>query len=148
VHSRTQVVHSELTRFRVFLPTDQITQDGGMPRRTPSIRRHRRHGAVLRHVDRRDLELDGWRTTLEYRENHRRGRDGRLLEVREMWHAEAERWAGSDRRLVDPVGGDRRRVEVIAATADSVEAAWARLRLEAELADVRVDAVVPASPSG
>lgn len=100
-----------------------------MPRRAlPIVRRDRQHGAV-RQPDRRDLERNGWRTTLEYRENHRRGRDGRLLAVTAVWCAEAER---------DPVARrDGRGVDVISASAGSVEGVWARLRLEAELADVR-----------
>ena len=53
--------------------------------------RQRQHGAVLQQSDRRELERIGWRTTLEFRENNTRGRDGRLLQVEEIWHAEAER---------------------------------------------------------
>jgi hypothetical protein len=103
---------------------------GPMPRRPLSIgRRSREHGAVLQHADRRQLERDGWRTTLEYRENHRRGREGRLLQVTAVWHAEAER---------DPLDrSGRRGVEVISASAGNVEAVWTRLRLAAELVDVR-----------
>ena len=114
-----------------------MPHDGVMQRRTfrtrRAVRRHRRHGAPLREPDRRALELDGWRTTLEYRENHRRGSDGRLLGVRALWFAEAERAPSASR-----VGGEvGRGVDVIWATADGAEAAWSRLRLEAELADVR-----------
>lgn len=114
-----------------------MSHDGVMQRRTfrtaQFVRRHRRHGAPLRQPDRRALELVGWRTTLEHRENHRRGSDGRLLEVRTLWLAEAERAPSASR-----VGGEvRRGIDVIWATADSTEAAWSRLRLEAELADVR-----------
>jgi len=58
---------------------------------TPGIRRERQHGAVLEQCDRRDLERAGWRTTLDYRENLIRARDGRLLQVEPVWHAEAER---------------------------------------------------------
>ena len=109
-----------------------MLHDGAMARRPsrtrPVARKHRRHGAPLRQPDRRALELDGWRTTLEYRENHRRGPDARLLGVSSMWHAEAER---------TPVR--RRGIDVIWATADTADGAWSRLRLEAELADVRVD---------
>lgn len=60
-----------------------------------SSRRPRRHGAVLEPVDRRVLERAGWRTTLDYRENHVRGRDGKLLEVVPVWTAEAERFDGT-----------------------------------------------------
>ena len=41
----------------------------------------RRHGVLLEPTDRRALERAGWRTTLDYRENHLRARDGQLLEV-------------------------------------------------------------------
>lgn len=77
-------------------------------------RRARRHGAALEPEDRRALERDGWRTTLDYRENHLRGRDGRLLEVLPTWTAEAERFEGD--------------CEVAAADGPTVEEAWARLR--------------------
>ena len=95
-----------------------------------SVRRQRRHGAVLQQVDRRDLERAGWRTTLEFRENNIRGRDGTLLQVETVWHAEAER---------DPTGNRQpeRGVDFIFATAESVDAVWSRLHIEAELADVR-----------
>lgn len=36
----------------------------------------------------------GWRTTLDYRENHVRGLDGQLLRVEPVWVAEAERFDG------------------------------------------------------
>jgi len=93
---------------------------------TPRQRRlrQRQHGAVLQQSDRRDLERAGWRTTLEFRENNLRGRDGRLLQVEEIWHAEAER---------DGVDG----VDFIHATAEAVDEVWARLRRRAELSDVR-----------
>ena len=93
---------------------------------TPGIRRERQHGAVIQQQDRRDHERAGWRTTLDYRENLVRARDGRLLQVEPVWHAEAER---SD--------GGRRGIDFITATAESVDAVWSRLRIEAELADVR-----------
>ena len=54
--------------------------------------RARRHGAVLQPAERRELERDGWRTTLDYRENHVRGLDGRLLRVDPVWVAVAERY--------------------------------------------------------
>jgi hypothetical protein len=97
---------------------------------TPGVRRERQHGAVLQQPDRRDLERAGWRTTLDYRENLIRARDGRLLQVEPVWHAEAERsesarWSGE------------RGIDFVTATADSADAVWARLRVEAELADVR-----------
>jgi hypothetical protein len=96
------------------------------------MRRERRHGAVLDQVDRRALERAGWRTTLEFRENNIRARDGLLLQVETIWHAEAER---------DRTGAfdrsDDRGVDLIVATAESLDAVWSKLRLEAELADVR-----------
>lgn len=85
----------------------------------------RQHGAI-QHVDRRQLEREGWRTTLEYRENHLRGRDGRLRQLHVEWHAVAER---------STLGSDRAPL-VITASGSTVDKAWSRLRLGAELADV------------
>jgi hypothetical protein len=96
------------------------------------MRRERRHGAVLDQVDRRALERAGWRTTLEFRENNIRARDGLLLQVETIWHAEAER----DRTGPFDRSGDRG-IDLIVATAESLDAVWSKLRLEAELADVR-----------
>lgn len=64
------------------------------------------------------LERAGWRTTLDYRENHIRGRDGRLLEVQPTWTAEAERYDGD--------------LVVATASGETVEEAWARLRFDIE----------------
>jgi hypothetical protein len=97
----------------------------------PAIRLHRAHGAA-QHVDRRELEHDGWRTTLEYRENHVRARDGRLTQLQVVWQAEAERRVGGERADTPA------QTVVIAATASSVERVWSRLRMEAELADIRL----------
>lgn len=77
--------------------------------RRPSSRA-RRHGTVLEPEQRRQLERDGWRTTLDYRENHVRGLDGRLLRVEPVWVAEAERFDGD--------------VVVASATADTPDDAW------------------------
>jgi hypothetical protein len=117
-----------------------------LPTPRQRLLRQRQHGAILQQADRRELERAGWRTTLEFRENNVRGRDGRLLQVEEIWHAEAER---------DPVGAwyvghgspRERGVDVIFATAESVDEVWSKLRREAELADVRraPDARVQAS---
>ena len=85
----------------------------------------REHGAT-QHADRRQLEREGWRTTLEYRENHARGRDGRLRHVHVEWQAVAER----------STLGDRRAPRVITASGSTLDKAWSRLRLAAELADV------------
>ena len=92
----------------------------------------RQHGAV-QHADRRELEREGWRTTLEYRENHVRGRDGGLRQLHVEWHAVAERSALGDHRV--PL--------VIAASGSTVDKAWSRLRLAAELADVNARARDP-----
>ncbi len=63
----------------------------GMSMRQPASY-PRRHGPVLEPDDRRHLERAGWRTTLDYRENHLRSRSGQLLEVVPVWTAEAERF--------------------------------------------------------
>jgi hypothetical protein len=102
-----------------------------LPTPRQRLLRQRQHGAILQQADRRELERAGWRTTLEFRENNVRGRDGRLLQVEEIWHAEAERDAGS--RAVRSRDG----VDFVHATAESVDEVWAKLRRQAELADVR-----------
>ena len=79
-----------------------------------SAHRPRRHGLLVQPDDRRTLEREGWRTTLDYRENHLRARDGRLLEVAPTWTAEAERFDDE--------------VCVASAVGATVEEAWARLR--------------------
>ncbi len=98
-----------------------------LPTPRQRLLRQRQHGAILQQADRRELERAGWRTTLEFRENNLRGRDGRLLHVEEIWHAEAERDSGHG-----PDG-----VDFADATAESVDEVWAKLRRQAELADVR-----------
>jgi len=80
--------------------------------RTPGQQRERRHG-LLQPRPRRLLERAGWRTTLDFRENHVRGMDGRLLRVEPVWIAEAERF------------GDH--VEVAVAEGSSADEAWSRL---------------------
>ena len=57
-----------------------------------SMPRSRQHGEVLQPPERRDLERAGWRTTLDYRENHVRSGDGRLLRIEPVWIAVAERY--------------------------------------------------------
>lgn len=79
-----------------------------------TLDRPRRHGSVLQPQDRRWLERSGWRTTLEYRENHVRARDGRLVEIVPEWTAEAERFDGQ--------------VAFASAMAESADEAWATLR--------------------
>jgi hypothetical protein len=80
--------------------------------------RARQHGAVLQPSARRALERGGWRTTLDYRENHVRGLDGRLLRVEPVWTAEAERYDGQ--------------FVVASAIGGSAEMAWANLLVEIE----------------
>lgn len=99
-----------------------------LPTPRQRLLRQRQHGAILEQPDRRELERAGWRTTLEFRENNRRGRDGRLLQVEEIWHAEAER---------DGPSRTGQGVDFIHATAESVDEVWSKLRRQAELADVR-----------
>jgi hypothetical protein len=111
------------------------TAGRALPTPRQRLLRQRQHGAILQQADRRELERAGWRTTLEFRENNVRARDGRLLRVEEIWHAEAERdpaarWGRAD-------GHQELGVDVIHATAESADEVWSKLRLEAELADVR-----------
>jgi hypothetical protein len=107
-----------------------------LPTPRQRLLRQRQHGAILQQADRRELERAGWRTTLEFRENNVRGRDGRLLQVEEIWHAEAER-EPLQRIAADLVDGVDRGVDFVHATAESVDAVWSKLRRQAELADVR-----------
>ena len=60
---------------------------------------------------------------MDYRENHVRGRDGRLVEVEAVWIAEAERFDGA--------------MVVASATGATVEDAWATLRADIECARVK-----------
>ena len=99
-----------------------------LPTPRQRLMRLRQHGATLQQADRRELERAGWRTTLEFRENNVRARDGRLLQVEEIWHAEAER---------DPAQRGAHGVDFVHATAESVDEVWSKLRRQAELADVR-----------
>ena len=103
-----------------------------LPTPRQRLMRQRQHGAILQQADRRELERAGWRTTLEFRENNVRGRDGRLLQVEEIWHAEAERDPAQE---LAP--GVERGVDFVHATAESVDEVWSKLRRQAELADVR-----------
>ncbi len=86
--------------------------------RQESAWRRRRHGVRLEPADRRTLERSGWRTTLEYRENHVRGRDGTLLEVVPAWTAEAERYDGG--------------FTFASAVGRTIEEAWALVRDDIE----------------
>jgi hypothetical protein len=85
--------------------------------------RARRHGAVLQPAARRDLERAGWRTTLDFRENHVRSQDGRLLRVEPVWIAEAERYDGL--------------VTVASAEGASADEAWDALRADIDASRVR-----------
>ena len=80
--------------------------------------RPRRHGVLVEPPDRRALERAGWRTTLDYHENHVRARDGRLLEIVPAWTAEAERYDGD--------------LSVASAVGTTIEEAWALLREDVE----------------
>lgn len=89
-----------------------------------SNQRARLHGAVLQPSARRALERSGWRTTLDYRENHVRGLDGRLLRVEPVWIAEAERYDGE--------------IAVASAEGHSADEAWALLQADVEASKVQV----------
>lgn len=124
-------LHSQVTWFRIFLPTGWNLQDGTMFRMNtnrsgpdPVPRLRRQHRATLRQLDRRALEREGWRTTLEFRENHVRSESGRLLRIETLWVAEAERGSGASDTL-----------DVLSATAVSESRAWAALRSEATKTD-------------
>jgi len=90
--------------------------------REPSLR-PRRHGDCIEPADRRALERAGWRTMLDYRENHVRGRDGRLIEIHAVWIAEAERFDGT--------------MDVASATASNPDEAWATLRADIDCSRYR-----------
>lgn len=79
----------------------------------------RRHRVEIEERDRRLLERAGWRTLLDYRENHVRRPDGTLLHVVPQWTAEAERIEHHD-------GAARTLVATV--TACSRDEAWALLR--------------------
>jgi hypothetical protein len=113
-----------------------------LPTPRQRLLRQRQHGAILQQSDRRELERAGWRTTLEFRENNVRGRDGRLLQVEEIWHAEAERETSARAGGVTNNG-----VDLVHATAESVDVVWAKLRRQAELADVRRRAASSGQPA-
>ena len=84
---------------------------------------HRRRHRSLEQRDRRALERNGWRTLLDYRENHVRDADGRLVHVVPQWTAEAE-------RLLPGACGDRAVLATV--TACSRAEAWALLRRAAD----------------
>jgi hypothetical protein len=80
--------------------------------------RRRRHQDRIDRSDRHTLERAGWRTLLEYRENHVRTPNGRLMALVPEWIAEAE------------MNGDS--PAVLMATAQSAGEAWAVLRARIE----------------
>jgi hypothetical protein len=92
-----------------------------------SNRRRRRHRSsadsaidhAIDHADRRALERDGWRTLLDYRENHVRAQDGTLVAVLPQWTGEAELAGAATSRPV-----------VATATAESPDEVWRCLRRE------------------
>lgn len=94
--------------------------------------RARQHGAVLQPATRRDLERAGWRTTLDYRENHVRGLDGRLLRVEPVWTAEAERYDGE--------------IMVASATGSTADEAWVNLHADIEASIVTTRRAVRLAP--
>lgn len=102
-------------------PTSLRSRDAAVGAR-PGVdgRRTRRHG-VVEPSDRVALEADGWRTTLDYRENHVRDVNGALEGVETHWRGEAER-AGADGR-----------VRVLAVVGPTPARVWRRLRMEAEV---------------
>ena len=87
-----------------------------------SMQRARQHGAVLQPPERRDLERAGWRTTLDYRENHVRSVDGRLLRIEPVWVAVAERYDLY--------------VSVASAEGSTAEEAWQNLWIEIDEARI------------
>lgn len=100
------------------------------PRRPPrravgSHSTHERHHGVRQPFDRHELERSGWRTTLEYRENLVRHRDGMLDAVEPVWYSEGER-VNADGEVV-----------VVTARGSTPAAAWSRLRARADLVPVR-----------
>jgi hypothetical protein len=95
----------------------------GMSMRQPASY-PRRHGPVLEPDDRRHLERAGWRTTLDYRENHVRSRNGQLLEVVPVWTAEAERFDDAP--------------ATASAAGSTAAEAWSLLRAEIEAKRVRL----------
>lgn len=105
----------------VVMFADTIPRRRGR-RTAPGARRQ--HGQSAHH-DRTELEASGWRTTLEYRENLVRSRDGCLEHLEVVWQAEAERQQRDGT------------TQVVSASGSTQSRAWSRLRAEADLADVR-----------
>jgi hypothetical protein len=87
----------------------------------PAPNRRRRHTRSTAPGDRRVLELDGWRTLLEYRENHIRDQHGTLVAVMPQWTGEAEFDVSAPRP-------GRPTTLVVVATGETPAAVWAELR--------------------
>lgn len=68
--------------------------------RRAGIRAGRQHGPVIGPPARRHLEREGWRTSIEFCEQHHRSLSGQLLRIDEIWTAQAERFDGSVARAV------------------------------------------------
>ncbi|MGB3737154.1 MAG: hypothetical protein WA964_19525 [Ilumatobacter sp.] len=80
----------------------------------------RRRHAQRQPFDRRELERRGWRTTLDYQENHERDDSGVLGAVTALWRAEGE-WTDEDGAVI-----------ALVSIASSPAAAWRRLRVAAD----------------
>ncbi len=133
---------AEFTRLAPWLLTGSLREDGLMldlidPRHTPPAGQRRVVGRAPRPLRRRAsaeaddrslLERTGWRTTLDYRENHRRDLDGVLTEVDPRWRGDAER------------SGPNGNVIVFSAVGPTPSAVWRRLRMEAEAMGLDVSA--------
>jgi hypothetical protein len=79
----------------------------------------------LPHRDRRALERGGWRTLLDYREDHIRDSDGALVAVVPRWTAEAEHTDG--------------RVVAASVTEGDPEGVWRLLRRRVSAARAQQD---------
>ena len=140
-------IRPKFTRLAIWQLTGGVLEDGAMTRpndirRSAHGRRvvfhgdrvpRRRHGTV--DVDDRTvLERAGWRTTLDYRENHRRDADGVLSDIEPRWRGEAEHVG---------VDGD---IIVYSVVGPTPAAVWRRLRAEAEHGVVDERRTVAAHP--
>jgi hypothetical protein len=96
---------------------------GAPARRAERSTGRRRHASALLD-DRTALEQAGWRTTLDFRENHRRDSDGVLSDVVQRWRGDAER-SGPDGVVI-----------VLSVEGPTPTAVWRRLRREAESDEV------------
>lgn len=70
------------------------------------------------------LELAGWRTLLEYRENHVRAGDGTLLAVVPQWTGEAERNTPRSPRSARAIESS---AQVLTVTGDDQATVWSSL---------------------